>query len=205
MGISLQKKYSVAEATGVRATSNIEVWSIHQEYLLAEKVTVQVSKAHELPAEAVLSIALIRRREWYDLVFQRIESVARDLSAFVKIDHGIDKSSVVIHQSKRDNVRTLLADYRLSEHNYERLTVRDAQCAVLEFIQRAGGAACWTDVTRNDDLAAECFPLDCSLRQVLEDLCTRGLVQRVKRKQDAPLLIVTELGKVLLASHPQPR
>lgn len=164
-------------------------WDVNGEFLLLEK---------EAPAESLLTISWVRRREWLPQIYAALEDLAKSLGVYRRIETGIDCHFVVVDPDRRDEFLEALSRHRMSDVSYERLTREDAHVAIIERIEQLGEAADWSQI--DEDLVAERFPLGYRARAAIEDLQARGALRVVPRKGMPPRLVVTEVGKALVAS-----
>ena len=167
-------------------------WDVNGEFLLLEK---------EAPEEILLTIASVRKREWLPRVYAAVETVAKELGAYKRIETGIDCHFIVIEPDRRDEVREALARHRMDSTDYEHLTREDAQVAVIERIEELDEGANWSQIVDDDDFVADRFPLGYRARTAIEDLQARGAIRLVPKKRTPPRLVATDIGKALIASR----
>ncbi|HWO21688.1 MAG TPA: hypothetical protein VNO30_23120 [Kofleriaceae bacterium] len=166
-------------------------WDVNGEFLLLEK---------EAPAESLLTISGVRKREWLPRIYASLEDVAKELGVYRRIETGIDCHFVVIDPDGRDALLAAISRYRMSDVDYERLDREGAHVAVIERIEQLGEAADWSQI--DEDLVAERFPLGYRARTAIEDLQARGALRVVPRKGEPPRLVVTEVGRAIVTSSP---
>lgn len=164
-------------------------WDVNGEFLLLEK---------EAPGEILLTISCVRRREWLPRIYVVLENVAKELGAYRRIETGIDSRFVAIDPERCVEVRQALSRHRMDNADYERLTREDANVAIIERIEQLGDGADWSRI--DDDFVAERFPLGYRARTAIEDLKARGAIRVVPKKRAPPRLVVTDIGKALVAS-----
>ena len=180
------RQYELYDQPFLEGTS----WDVNGEFLLLEK---------EAPGEILLTISGVRRREWLPRVYAALENVAKEEGAYRRIETGIDSQFVAIDPERRDEVRQALSRHRMDNVDSERLTREDACVAVIEHIEQLGGGADWSHI--DDELVAERFPLGYRARTAIEDLKARGAILVVPKKPASPRLVVTDIGKALVAAR----
>ncbi|MBK9034954.1 MAG: hypothetical protein IPL61_27440 [Myxococcales bacterium] len=132
----------------------------------------------------LVAVSMARTRRVGEAAAARLEQVARQRGALVRIEPIIDGAMLVAHDHLWQAVLDEVAEQRLWSGTAEELSIEGAHRAICERLEDAGGELPWDEVVP-ETMEAECFPLGYRGRDAIKALLANGTLEQ-DRKSAVP-------------------